>query len=89
MIFAEQRDNLYRDYNNADFNDEYEDGKFNPSTKNDFLTQIEAKRHRLNIDKLLLNNLNDKIKRGLESPDPKVTIDQEDLHDLVVRGVID
>ena len=89
MIFAEQRDNLYRDYNTAEFNDDYEDGKFNPSTKNDFLTQIEAKRHRLNIDKLLLNNLNDKIKRGLESPDPKVTIDQEDLHDLVVRGVID
>ena len=36
-----------------------------------------------------MNNLNDKIKRGLASTLPEVTIDQEDLYDLIVRGVID
>ena len=37
MILSSERENLYRDYNTM-INDEFEDGKFNPSTQNDFLT---------------------------------------------------
>ena len=38
---------------------------------------------------MLLNDLSNNIKKALESDDPNVMIDQDELQDLLVRGVID
>jgi hypothetical protein len=62
---------------------------FEPTTSNDYLSLIEAKRHRFLTDKLLLNDLSDKIINALHSDDPNEIITQKDLYDLLARGVID
>ena len=60
-----------------------------PSTKNDYLTSIEAKRHRLNMDRKLLGDLSKKISDYLLDKDPTKVIRQDELADLLARGVID
>ena len=39
-----------------------------PSTRNDYLTSIEAKKHRLALDRKLVNELNKKIQECLKNP---------------------
>ena len=39
-----------------------------PSTRNDYLTSIEAKKHRLALDRKLVDELNKKIQECLKNP---------------------
>ena len=60
-----------------------------PSSKNDYLTSIEAKRHRLSLDRKSLHDLEQKVADYLTDMDPTKVISQNDFADLLNRGVID
>lgn len=64
---------------------------FESSTDNDYLSIIEAKRHRYIEDKLLLRDLSQKIKTAMLQPtkDPDELITQDELRSLITKGVID
>ena len=64
---------------------------FDGTTDNDYLSVIEAKRHRYNKDKQLLQDLGAKVKKVLLNPsiNPDEEITQQDLATLLQKGVLD